>query len=128
MTISEARNILYRYLPSIHHHDVRRAGEVVNHALSQNLEQPWHPCKYEDHELLHDGTWVGGRWYEWLDKYNNREVARMKADCFDHFFPATKIIKEENVIAFRETRYNYLNHKAEEKGEKFDDSLLDPDL
>ena len=61
----------------------------------------WHPCKYRQSKLIHDGTWVDGRWYEWLDKYGNREVARMKLDAYDHFYPSTKRIKEEDVLAFR---------------------------
>ena len=78
----------------------------------------WHPCRYEpigdaadwdgiDDFLGHledDGTWEDGRWYEWLDKYDNREVARMKLDAYDHFSPPTKIIREQDVIAFRELR------------------------
>ena len=65
---------------------------------------PWHPCSYDENDpkLMHDGTWVDGKWYEWLDKYDNREKARMKLDAIDHFFPSTKIIREQDVIAFRE--------------------------
>ena len=67
----------------------------------------WRPCGYDVYEegkLHHDGSWVDGRWYEWLDKYGNREIARMKKDAMDHFYPSTKTIKEESdVIAFRET-------------------------
>ena len=63
---------------------------------------PWHPCSWEDGELHHDGTWVSGMWYEWLDIFDNREVARIAEDCLeDHFVPDTKVIKEENLIAFR---------------------------
>lgn len=67
----------------------------------------WHPCsyaEYEDSSLHHDGSWVDGHWYEWLDKYGNREVARMKKDAIDHFYPKTGIITEKDVIAFREKR------------------------
>lgn len=64
----------------------------------------WHPCAYQNYRLEHDGTWVDGKWYEWLDKYDNREVARMKLDAITHFFPQTTIIKEENIIAFRSLR------------------------
>ena len=64
----------------------------------------WHPCSYVNMSLKHDGTWVDGAWYEWLDKYDNREIARMKLDAVDHFYPNAKIIKEENVIAFRKRR------------------------
>ena len=129
MTITEARTILQNHLPAHHNADVRYAGSVVNYALRQNLEQLWHPCKYEDWDLIHDGTWVDGRWYEWLDKYNNREVARMKSDMQDHFYPQTKVIKEEDVIAFRETHYNYCKRKAEEEGREFPgDGYIDTDL
>lgn len=69
--------------------------------INKDVELQWHPCKYKDFELVHDGTWVSGRWYEWLDKYGNREVARMKDDAIDHFYPPTEQIKEEDVLAFR---------------------------
>ena len=62
----------------------------------------WHWCHYQDGKLFHDGAWEGGKWYEWLDKYDNREIARMKLDAIDHFFPCTKRIEETEVIAFRE--------------------------
>lgn len=61
-----------------------------------------HPCRYIDCTLEHDGSWVDGKWYEWEDIYGNREVARMKLDAMDHFYPNTKIIKEENVRRYRE--------------------------
>lgn len=128
MTISEAVHIIKNNLPAHPVDAVRYAGGVVAMALSQDLDREWHPCKYEDYQLEHDGSWVDGRWYEWLDKYNNREVARMKLDAMDHFFPSTKTIKEENVIAFRETRYGYLKRKAQEEGRPFNDTLADVDL
>ena len=121
MTISEAVHIIRNIFPVHPDHNVRYASYVINIALSQDLERPWHACKYEDYKLIHDETFVDGRWYEWLDKYNNREVARMKLDAFDHFFPNTKTIKEEDVIAFRETRYNTLK----DKGEVIDPVLID---
>lgn len=62
----------------------------------------WHHCMYIKGTFTHNGRFVDGRWYEFLDKYDNREVARMKRDAIDHFFPPTKIIKEEDIIAFRE--------------------------
>lgn len=72
---------------------------------ADETESPeWRPCCYdfyEDGKLEHDGSWVDGRWYEWLDKYGNREVARMKLDAVDHFYPNSKTIKENDVIAFR---------------------------
>lgn len=61
----------------------------------------WHPCTYVDGKLKHDGTWKDGRWYEWMDKNDNREKARMKDDAFDHFWPEADIL-EEDIIAFRE--------------------------
>ena len=54
----------------------------------------WHPCQYVDCKLEHDGSWVDGRWYEWEDIHGSREVARMKLDAIDHFYPYAKIIKE----------------------------------
>lgn len=128
MTIAEANHILRGYIPAIPNVDVRYAGYVVDYALSQNLEQPWHPCRYEDLELKHDGSWKPGRWYEWLDKYNNREVARMKDDAADHFWPETKIIKKEDVIAFRETLYNTLKRRVKETGIEISDDCWDVDL
>ena len=62
----------------------------------------WHLCRYVDLKLEHDGSWVDGRWYEWEDIHGNREVARMKLDAIDHFYPHTKIIKEEDVCRYRE--------------------------
>lgn len=55
----------------------------------------WHPCQYVDCKLEHDGSWVDGKWYEWEDVRGNREVARMKLDAIDHFYPHAKIIKGE---------------------------------
>lgn len=66
------------------------------------MNNEWHPCRYVDCKLEHDGSWVDGKWYEWEDIYGNREVARMKLDAMDHFYPNTKIIKEENVRRYRE--------------------------
>lgn len=48
------------------------------------------------------GSWIDGRWYEWEDIHGNREIARMKLDVIDHFYPQTKIIKEEDVCRYRE--------------------------
>ena len=61
----------------------------------------WHPCKYVDLKLEHDGSWISGKWYEWMDKFGNVEVARMKYDAIDHFFPPTKTIQQEDVVAYR---------------------------
>ena len=68
------------------------------------MNNEWHPCRYIDCTLEHDGSWVDGKWYEWEDIYGNREVARMKLDAMDHFYPNTKIIKEENVRRYREIK------------------------
>ena len=62
----------------------------------------WHPCRYIDFTLEHDGSWIDGRWYEWEDIHGNREIARMKLDAIDHFYPETKTIKEEDVCRYRE--------------------------
>lgn len=102
MTIPEALNALRGHKNELYCPYVVQACNTVENALLQNIVKPWHPCSYEDDELLHDGTWESGKWYEWLDKYNNREIARMKEDAQDHFFPPTKVISEKNVIAFRE--------------------------
>ena len=56
------------------------------------MNNEWHPCRYIDCTLEHDDSWVDGKWYEWEDIYGNREVARMKLDAMDHFYPNTKII------------------------------------
>ena len=102
MTIPEALNYLRSYRSEVDNPMVVKACHTVEDALMQNFSKLWHPCSYEDGELLHDGSWVPGKWYEWLDKYNNREVARMKAASTDRFFPSTRVISENNVIAFRE--------------------------
>ena len=102
-TISEALNIIRPYIYGESTSEgVLNAFNIIETALLQNFNKPWYPCGYEDGELLTDGSWVGGKWYEWLDRYNNREIARMKEDTIDHFFPPTRVIAEENVIAFRE--------------------------
>lgn len=63
----------------------------------------WHKCSYKDGRLIHDGSWVPGKWYEWRSINGETERARMKQDIpDDHFFPPSKRIFEENVIAFRE--------------------------
>ena len=62
----------------------------------------WHPCRYIDSTLEHDGSWIDGRWYEWEDIHGNREIARMKLDAIDHFYPETRTIKEEDVCRYRE--------------------------
>ena len=68
----------------------------------------WHPCEYEGVKLIikDDYEWIDGRWYMWKDKYGNIEKGRMKLDAMDHFFPDTKIIKEDDVIAFKEIENN----------------------
>lgn len=77
----------------------------IDQWLNKNLSvRPWHQCEYVDYHLKHDGSWVDGRWYEWKDRYGNIEIARMKLDAIDHFFPRAEIIKEEDVVAFRETK------------------------
>lgn len=66
---------------------------------------PWHSCSYKHGELIYDGSWEDGKWYEWKDIFGNVEEARMKLDTPDHFFPPTDVIKEEDVVAYREVRY-----------------------
>lgn len=66
----------------------------------------WHPCRYVNHKLEHDGTWIDGKWYRWLDKHGNSEICRMKKDAFDHFYPQTAVIQEEDVVAFKELKEN----------------------
>ena len=62
----------------------------------------WHPCRYINFTLEHDGSWIDGKWYEWEDIHGNREIARMKLDAIDHFYPETKTIKEEDICRYRE--------------------------
>lgn len=63
----------------------------------------WHPCSYENMQIVDpSGLWEDGKWYEWKDCHGDVEVARIKRDSCDHFFPDTKIIQEKNVVAFRE--------------------------
>lgn len=67
------------------------------------------PCRYEPWEPDGDmgdlidpqGIWEDGKWYEWIDKHGNIEVARMKENVWHYFYPDTKIIKEKDVIGFR---------------------------
>lgn len=69
----------------------------------------WHPCKYEHMKLEHDGSWEDGKWYVWRDADGHEEIARMKLDAYDHFYPPTKVIEEENVVAYREVRWGVDN-------------------
>lgn len=69
------------------------------------VEFSWQPCRYIDLKLQHNGTWKDGAWYEWKDTNGNIETARMKLDAYDHFFPDTKVIKEEDVVAYRPTLF-----------------------
>ena len=78
----------------------------------------WHTCRYIDSALWHDGSWIDGRWYEWEDIYGNREIARMKLDAIDHFYPRTKIIKEEDVCRYREIEEDVCRYREIEEGEK----------
>lgn len=65
----------------------------------------YYPCYYKGGKLIDpQDVWKDGKWYEWIDKYGNVEKARMKADAYDHFYPNTETIKEEDVIGFRETK------------------------
>lgn len=69
----------------------------------------FYPCYFEtwtDNDDLGNlfepqGIFEDGCWYEWIDKHGNIELARMKLDAYDHFWPNTKIIKEKDVIGFR---------------------------
>lgn len=65
------------------------------------VEFTWQECQYAGLKLQHNGTWIDGAWYEWKDTDGNIEKARMKLDAYDHFFPDTRVIKEENVVAYR---------------------------
>ena len=80
---------------------------LENKINSQHKINEWHQCEYGifndvSYRLIHDGTWEDGKFYEWIDIYGNKEIARMKKDAIDHFFPPTKLVKEKNVIAYRE--------------------------
>ena len=77
--------------------DEDRLNRLAEQAIRDLYEDQCVDCKLE-----HDGSWVDGKWYEWEDVRGNREVARMKLDAIDHFYPHTKIIKEEDVCRYRE--------------------------
>lgn len=95
-----------KYSPRVYILDERH--RVTSVGLKRAEEDSWHPCSYSDMTLLHDGTWKDGKWYEWIDIHGNIEYARMKLDAYDHFNPRTFVIKEEEVMAFRERR----NHES----------------
>ena len=75
---------------------------MLNIERGKMMSSVWHPCRYIDSALRHDGSWIDGRWYEWEDIHGNREIARMKLDAIDHFYPETKTIKEKDVCRYRE--------------------------
>lgn len=87
---------LYRHYRFITEGELSIRIEARHH-----VEFTWQQCVYADLKLRHNGTWIGGKWYEWKDIYGHIERARMKLDAYDHFFPDTKVIKEENVVAYR---------------------------
>lgn len=86
--------------------DISRELELIKKYEEKTMSGAWHPCRYVDLKLEHDGSWVDGRWYEWEDIHGNREVARMKLDAIDHFYPQAKVIKEEDVCRYRELKEN----------------------
>ena len=86
--------------------DISRELELIKKYEEKTMSGAWHPCRYVDLKLEHDGSWVDGRWYEWEDIHGNREVARMKLDAIDHFYPQAKVIKEEDVCRYRELEEN----------------------
>ena len=103
-------------------HMQNEARKCVDHLIPVDIDELlWNdlelnPCHYSGGKLLHAGTWHPGRWYEWVDKFGNREIARMKADAFDHFWPETKIIKEENVVAFKDVeRYQMDDYRGTDR-------------
>lgn len=86
--------------------DISRELELIKKYEEKTMSGAWHPCRYVNLKLEHDGSWVDGRWYEWEDIHGNREVARMKLDAIDHFYPQAKVIKEEDVCRYRELEEN----------------------
>ena len=84
---------------------VRAIKELVRGMDANSAPSPdkgfWR-CAYVDGKLLSEVPWEDGRWYKWIDKDGNIEKARMKEERQDYFYPATKVIKERDVIGFRE--------------------------
>lgn len=104
---------------------VENGEEPINAVVDSSLVREWHSCKYgEDMKLQHDGSWVPGRWYEWLTSCGHIEIARMKDDAFDHFFPPTKTILEPEVVAFRETLYHVVNERLNQNKDVADKGLM----
>lgn len=62
----------------------------------------YHPCFYEGLKCIYPSDDVPPfeQYVFWLDKYGHIEKARMKEDAEDHFYPNTKLIKEEDIIAW----------------------------
>ena len=67
-----------------------------------NRETKLHKCHYENISLIYDkdDEPEDGAWLWWYDNLGNAERARMKFDAYDHFFPDTELIKEENIIGW----------------------------
>ena len=66
------------------------------------VEEGWYLVEYGEDMALHgDVLPEDGVWAEWMDRDGNIEVARFKYDAEDHFYPHTKVIKKENVYAWR---------------------------
>lgn len=69
-----------------------------------NTELVWHKCKYVNNTLEHDGTWIEGCWYYWMDHYRRVFVARLKGDEWFHYFtaPIRESTVDETFVAFAE--------------------------
>ena len=61
----------------------------------------WNEVRYNNLSLEGEVLPPDCIWAEWKDKFGNIEVARFKVDVQDHFYPPTKLVKEENIVAWR---------------------------
>lgn len=64
----------------------------------------WHRVRYAHYYLEGRNRPEPDAWSVWKDSKGHIEVARFKLDGIDHFYPPTKYIKEEDIIAWRELR------------------------
>lgn len=80
------------------------------------MKRKWNVVGYTHMQLFGKNLPEDGQWAVWKDKLGHIEIARFKYDAQDHFFPQTKYIEEENVIAWRDLkRYRHKRYKRHKK-------------
>ena len=64
----------------------------------------WHPCHYENFDLICDlqgYEFEDDKWYRWINTKGETQEARYKQDAFDHFYPPPLIFQIEEAVGFQ---------------------------